>query len=474
MLAITNSSMAKDICYGDQACLSIHSPESEESRKICANATTEAICEKIENTNGSKICDWEYTGKGFEYDLLVGPIFIVIFTFSGIFLGIAADLYNRKLLLGMAVIFWSLMTILTGLVKQYWQLILLRIALGIGEAGCTPFAVSLIGEYFSEIHRGTALGIYNWGIYMGYSMSYAIGNFITERNILNQGWRWSYYICGIPGVFFGILILLTVKEPSRSQQVVISNESESDEDEANEQVESLSMITKLKLVAKNSLQPSLLMLYIAGSVRNASGYVFGYYAETFYENQGRSKDEIGMYMSWTPLIGGSLSVLLGGYVADKVVKKFGLIGRIGIIIISLLCASPFAAGALYFKPPGAYISLIPAYLIGEMWISITLAVIVDLVPAGFRTSSVALYLFIITNIGGNAPLLVTPIQNKLEAAGYTTQQSLRGALYILYPGTYVLGSILFLFALFTLRHRSQRAFDTEYIPVPNEEPESNS
>lgn len=54
------------------------------------------------------------------------------------------------------------------------------------EAGCTPFAASIITDYFTESIRGVALGVYNWGIYLGYSMSYAFGNFITEANILGQ------------------------------------------------------------------------------------------------------------------------------------------------------------------------------------------------------------------------------------------------------------------------------------------------
>jgi len=48
----------------------------------------------------------------------------------------------------------------------------------------------LIADYFGEELRGLAMGIYNWGIYTGYSLSYALGNFITDANINNQGWRW--------------------------------------------------------------------------------------------------------------------------------------------------------------------------------------------------------------------------------------------------------------------------------------------
>ena len=61
-----------------------------------------------------------------------------------------------------------------------------------------------------------------------------------------------------------------------------------------------------------------------------------------------------------------------------------------------------------------------------MWISITMTIVIELVPADLRTSCVALYLFVITNIGGNAPLLVTPIQNAFHEHGLSSQASLRG------------------------------------------------
>ena len=59
------------------------------------------------------------------------------------------------------------------------------------EAGCTPFATSIIADYFVESIRGSALGIYNWGIYIGYSLSYALGNFITDADINGRVGRYQ-------------------------------------------------------------------------------------------------------------------------------------------------------------------------------------------------------------------------------------------------------------------------------------------
>lgn len=89
----------------------------------CLNKTYKAI---------PTVCKWDYNGQGFEYQIVAGPVFIVIYTFAGIFISFAADRYNRKMMLAACLILWSTMTILTGFIKEYWQLVLLRFGLGFG------------------------------------------------------------------------------------------------------------------------------------------------------------------------------------------------------------------------------------------------------------------------------------------------------------------------------------------------------
>ena len=115
--------------------------------------------------------------------------------------------------------------------------------------------------------------------------------------------------------------------------------------------------------------------------------------------------------------------LSGGFISDKLLSyrtkdgtKLGARARILVIIASNMLAAPFCLGALtlpapqsFSEAPWAFLCLIPANVIGEMWIGVTLTVVIESVPAHLKTTSVALYLFIITNIGGNAPLLVRPM-----------------------------------------------------------------
>lgn len=108
-----------------------------------------------------------------------------------------------------------------------------------------------------------------------------------------------------------------------------------------------------------------------------------------------------------------------------------------------LLASPFLVGVLFLPPnPWAFLSLLPAYIVGEMWIGVCLAVVISLVPPDTTSAGVALFLFIINNIGGTLTLLIPP----LEAA-----IGLRYALLILFPGLYVLAAVLFAATFIVLR-----------------------
>ncbi|CAH1272345.1 SPNS2 [Branchiostoma lanceolatum] len=430
ILATTSAPMAQDIHFGDMGCLE-NSTVTLPGNITCKKVEHEFSCTNLTNPNGTQYCLWDYNGSGEQYQVLVGPAFTIVYTITGVILGFIADIWNRKYILVVCLMLWSGVTILTGFAQEYWHVVLLRFALGIGQAGCTPFAASIIADYFPAEIRGSAMGFYNWGIYTGYSLSYAIGNYITKANINGQGWRWAYYISGIPGFVVGLLILLSVKEPERRMTAKEKDDKSYD----------LTPLRKLRTILRSFLNPSLMMLIIAGSVRNAAGYIWGNNTQLFFDHYYKDS-QVGLWMSWVPLFSGCFGVLFGGFISDRVVKRVGPQGRIWVLVLSQLCAAPFATMALYLEPPYAFLALIPSNIIGEMWVGVTLAVVVELVPSYIRTSTVAVYLFISTNIGGNSPLLVTPLRKAT---------SFRTALTILFPGLYVAGSLLFVLTLLVLR-----------------------
>ena len=84
------------------------------------------------NINGTPYCEWNYNGLGWDYQLLAGPSFIAVFTIAGVFMGMAADKFNRVNMLTVCTFVFAVAIILQGTVKEYWHLILLRMVMAAG------------------------------------------------------------------------------------------------------------------------------------------------------------------------------------------------------------------------------------------------------------------------------------------------------------------------------------------------------
>ncbi|XP_006820643.1 uncharacterized protein LOC102809729, partial [Saccoglossus kowalevskii] len=134
-LAVCTQPMAQDIHYGDQSCLENTSISNLDDVIVdveCHKIVDETQCITVIGADNTTVCKWDYNGQGTQYQLLVGPVFILIYTFTGIPLGFAADKSNRKNILAVCLIFWSAMTFLTGFAQEYWHLVILRFGLGMG------------------------------------------------------------------------------------------------------------------------------------------------------------------------------------------------------------------------------------------------------------------------------------------------------------------------------------------------------
>lgn len=126
---------------------------------------------------------------------------------------------------------------------------------------------------------------------------------------------------------------------------------------------------------------------------------------------------------------GSIGVVVGGIVSDKIVKKMGVRSRVLVLALSQLISTPGAFGSVYFDPFWAMVSLATSYFFAEMWFGIVFAVIVEIVPMEFRSSVVGVFMFVINNIGGNLPILVDPLAKLI---GY------RESISIFYAGFYLI------------------------------------
>lgn len=155
------------------------------------------------------------------FGLLTGFGFALLYTVVGIPLAQFAETRHRVWIMSVSITLWSLMTALCGLaapvtigsitIGAFWILLVCRVGVGVGEAGCTPPANSIIADYYPPSRRSTALGYYAMGVTLGGMLANLIGGPVTDA----FGWRTAFFIVGLPGILLAIVFKLTVKEPPR-------------------------------------------------------------------------------------------------------------------------------------------------------------------------------------------------------------------------------------------------------------------
>ncbi len=156
-----------------------------------------------------------------QFGLLTGFGFALLYTIVGIPLARYADAAHRVWIMTVCVALWSVMTALCGLATEvtigsvtigaFWVLLMCRVGVGIGEAGCTPPANSLIADYYAPRDRSQALGVYSMGVTLGGMFANLIGGWVTDA----FDWRTAFFVVGLPGVLIALVFKLTVKEPPR-------------------------------------------------------------------------------------------------------------------------------------------------------------------------------------------------------------------------------------------------------------------
>ena len=116
-----------------------------------------------------------------------------------------------NLLAAIALLVWSAMTALSGLAQSFTHIALARLGVGLGEAGGTPPAHSIISDLFPPERRGSALSTYALGVSIGGALGLLLGGWLEEW----IGWRWTFAAVGLPGIALALVVRLTLREPPR-------------------------------------------------------------------------------------------------------------------------------------------------------------------------------------------------------------------------------------------------------------------
>ena len=146
-----------------------------------------------------------------QMGMVMGLAFSATYLFAGIPIAYLTDRHSRRLTVSIALLVWSLMTAVTGMAQNFWQIMLARMGVGVGEAGGGPASQSLVIDYVAPERRARAMSIISIGSSIGLGFGMAYGGWASEW----IGWRWALVSVGVPGVIVAILFLKTVVDPPR-------------------------------------------------------------------------------------------------------------------------------------------------------------------------------------------------------------------------------------------------------------------
>ncbi len=332
-----------------------------------------------------------------QLGLLTGFAFAMFYGTLGIPIARLADKYSRINIIAICLTVWSGITALTGLVNNFAQLLIARIGVGVGEAGCSPPAHSLISDYYPVEKRGVALSIYSLGIYLGIFLGFLGGGILDQY----YGWRVAFFVLGIPGVLFAGVLYRYAKEPKRGTfDVHIEGETKN----------SFWDVASFLFTKK-----TFIYLVLGAGFASFVQYGVGNWAPPFLSRyHGMSSQEIGIAMALIVGIGGAIGTFGGGYLGDFFGKKSKR-WYVWVPMITGILSIPFFIGALFLSLKILVLGLFfPSVIFISMYLAPSLAVTQNLALANMRAVASSILLFIGTVIGlGGGPLIVGAMSDYL-------------------------------------------------------------
>lgn len=345
--------------------------------------------------------------------LLTGLGFALFYTLMGIPIARYADRANRRNLIAAAVGIWSVFTAAQGLAQNYWQLLAYRIGVGVGEAGCSPPAHSMLADYYPANERATALGIYSLGIPIGILFGFFVGGWMNEW----FGWRVAFFVVGIPGIVLALVIRFTLREPDRgmSETRVTAPGSQP----------SIVAVFRYLLARR-----SFVHMALGGGITAFVGYgLISWSAAFLARSHGMSSGEIGTWLGLIFGIPGGIGIVLGGRLADYLGARDAR-WYLWIVALALLISVP--AGVFVFLLDdirAVLLLMVLPVMLGNFYQATTFAQTQTLVGLRMRSVASAILLFVINIVGLALGPSVVGLISDLLAADYG-EHSLRWALLI--------------------------------------------
>jgi MFS transporter, Spinster family, sphingosine-1-phosphate transporter len=312
-----------------------------------------------------------------ETGLYLGSAFFVTYMISAPILGFLADRISRWMIIGAAVILWSLASGGSGLAATFAILVATRICIGIGEGGYGPAAPTILSDLFPIERRGRIMAIFYTAIPVGSALGYVIGGLVGAH----LGWRWAFYLVTPPGLLLGLLCFRQ-RDPRVAAHHLL-------QESPRRRLADYLKLFRTRSYLINCIAQTL-MTFVTGGL--------GFWASAYLRFRNQSPD-VGMTIfGLITVIAGLVSTLLGGVVADRLRSRFAG-SYFWVSGIGMLIACPFFIATLYIPFPAAWVTMFLAIFFLFLNTGPSNTALANVSLPAVRATAFALNIFVIHALG---------------------------------------------------------------------------
>jgi MFS family permease len=308
----------------------------------------------------------------------LGTAFLITYMLTAPALGWLADRFSRWIIIGSAVILWSVASGASGLAATFFALLLTRVFVGIGEGGYGPAAPTVLADLFPLSTRGRVLAVFCAAIPVGSALGYVFGGLINER----LGWRWAFYLIAPPGLLLGLLCFFQ-RDP-RARGITRPERQRASLDDYVALFRAPSYV--LNCVAQTA------MTFAIGGI--------GFWVAAYLKFRGQPPSAT-KFFGVIIVVAGLASTLLGGWLGDRLRRRYAgsyfLISGLGMVV-----AFPLFVMMLFTPFPAAWFFMFTAVFFIFLNTGPSNTALANVAPPKVRATAFALNILVIHALGDAA------------------------------------------------------------------------
>jgi MFS family permease len=337
--------------------------------------------------------DLQFTDS--QLGVLTGPAFALVYSLVGVPLAVLADRTSRSGVITASLVAWSGFTALCGMATSFWQLFAFRLGVGLGEAGGVAPSYALIADHFPPHRRARAMAVFSLGVPIGLGAGAILGSWIASA----FDWRVAFIAMGVAGIILAPIFKFVVRDQPRA---------------AGYSAPSLRDLgATFPAIAR---KPSFWLMGFAASLSSLCGYGLAtWVASILIRSFGMSLVGAGQFLGSLLLVGGTLGVFMGGWLADRLGTRdrrwYAWLPAIAWAITAPL----YAAGLMTENLTVVWLLLLVPNALNILWLGPVTTAVQHLAPQPMRATASGAFLLINNLIGlGVGPLLIGTLSDGLR------------------------------------------------------------